>query len=202
MAGLDAAGGLSDGKCSVTRDKEAIYHELLVLRCRRRDGGAFGELIDRWERPLFYYVRHLVDSEEDAWDVLQKCWMTVARQIRTLHDARRLPAWLYRIARNTAISHTRREHHWHAAQDEESLDHESAPDDAETFEDAALVHDALGRISVPRREVLTLHFLDDLSIAEIAEVVDIPEGTVKSRLHHAKRALRKVLDRDGSADER
>ncbi len=181
----------------MTRDEDAIYHELLVLRCRRRARGAFDELVTRWERPLFFYVRQLVETEEEAWDVLQDCWMKVARQIHTLRDARRLPAWLYRIARNTAVSQSRREHLWHDAQHGELLSEGVDTDGVDVFEDAALVHDALRRISAPHREALTLHFLEDLSIVEMAEVVGVPDGTIKSRLHHAKRALREVLDREG-----
>jgi len=53
-------------------EKEAIYYQLLVLRCRRGDKAALEELIQNWERRLFYYVRRLVDDEEDAWDILQE----------------------------------------------------------------------------------------------------------------------------------
>ena len=68
--------------------------------------------------------------------------------------------------------------------------------DATRFEDAELIHFGLSRIGWAEREVLTLHFLDDLSVAEIASVLDIPPGTVKSRLHRAKSELRQVLVRE------
>ncbi|MFC1746814.1 sigma factor-like helix-turn-helix DNA-binding protein, partial [Candidatus Neomarinimicrobiota bacterium] len=62
--------------------------------------------------------------------------------------------------------------------------------------DAEHLHWALGRLSLPHREVLILHFLEDFSLAEIAEIAGVPEGTVKSRLHYAKEALRSVLQKE------
>ena len=65
-----------------------------------------------------------------------------------------------------------------------------------TLEDAEQVHYGLGRISLPHREILTLFFLQDLSLEEIADVLGIPFGTVKSRLHYARRALKAVLEKE------
>jgi RNA polymerase sigma-70 factor (ECF subfamily) len=67
-------------------------------------------------------------------------------------------------------------------------------DALEQFENAQAVHSALDELSLPHREALTLHFLQDLSLEQIADVLDVPIGTVKSRLHHAKRALKKILE--------
>lgn len=184
------------------RDKKAIYYELLVLRCRQRRQDALEELIRAWERPLFYYVRRLVDGEEDARQVLQETWLKVFQGLRGLRQPERLPAWLYGIARNTAISHLR-------ARSQERILFESDDgtqcwdsDDAHlSFDNAERIHFGLGHISLVHREILTLFFLRDLSLEEVAGVLEIPVGTVKSRLHHAKRALRAVLEQEGSGHE-
>lgn len=183
-------------------EKEAIYQELLVLRCRRREKDALEELIGNWERRLFYYVRRLVGNEEDAWDILQQTWLKVLRGIGRLREPRSLPTWLYRIARNTAMSHLRIEYSKRALF-EGNGDVSGAEANADTFhfDDAEQVHYALSKLSLPHREVLTLHFLEDLSLEEIAQVVGIPPGTVKSRLYYAKRALRAVLEREGRSHE-
>ncbi len=181
----------------MSRDKQAILLELLVLRCKRGERLAFDELVRQWEGRLGYYVRRLVATEEDAWDVLQQTWMKVVKGIRALDDPQRLPTWLYQIARCTAISHWR-SHYRNQARIEENTDlaEFAAPDDGHRFEDADRVHLALGRVSLAHREVLTLYFLDDLSLEQMAAVLDIPLGTVKSRLCYAKRALRDVLERE------
>jgi len=181
----------------VRTEKEAIYYELLVLRCQRKEKVALEELIRNWERRLFYYIRRLVDVEQDAWDILQQTWLKVLQGIGKLREPRSLPTWLYRIARNTAMSHLRLEYSRRALLDENE-DISSVEENSESFcfEDAERVHYGLSKLSLPHREVLTLHFLEDLSVEEIAEVVRIPPGTVKSRLYYAKRALRTVLEQE------
>ena len=192
-------------------DAEAILCELLVLRCRRGDPAAWREVIALFERRLFYYLRRLVgDAERDAWDVLQQTWMEAYKNLARLAEPRALRTWLYRIAHCQAVSHRRRTGREAPAADVEfdgpDLREVAAAEagDAGPFaaaEAAEQVHAGLARMSLPHREVLTLHFLEDLPVEEIALVLGVPPGTVKSRLHYAKRALRDVLE-PGEAPER
>jgi RNA polymerase sigma-70 factor (ECF subfamily) len=185
-------------------ESEKILGELLVLRCRRGDTAAWRELIRHWEPRLFYYVRRLVGGERDAWDVLQQTWLAPYKALPSLREPRALRQWLYRIAHRRAISHLR---HVGAAPDAGAADIDAAaevPDsgfDDPTFaSDAAeRVHAGLSELSLAHREGLTLHFLEDASVEEIASVLDVPAGTVKSRLFHAKRALREVIERGGAS---
>lgn len=91
------------------------------------------------------------------------------------------------------MSHWRGHYRRHAQLEDADNLEEVAGDETVPFEDAERVHRALGRISLSHREVLTLFFLEDFSHEQMAEVLDIPLGTVKSRLSYAKRALRSVL---------
>ncbi len=181
----------------MSTEREQIYYEILVLRCKRQDEGALEELIRHWEKRLLYFIRRLVTNEEDAWDVLQETWLKVVGQIGMLREPRSLPMWLYRIARNTAMTRLRGRY-----ADREMLDveecAEDVPDqtDAFTFEDVQQVHFGLSKLSMPHREVLTLFFLEDLSIEQIAEVLEVAPGTVKSRLHFAKKSLRAVIEQE------
>jgi len=186
----------------VRTDRETVYSEWLVLRLKDGQKPAFEELIRHWEKRLFYYVRRIVPTEEDAWDVLQQTWMKVLKGIGSLKDHGALATWLYRIARDTALSRWREEYKERARRDESNdLTGLEAQVDDFRPEDAQRVHRALGRLSVMHREVLTLYFLDDLSMNQVAEVLEVPLGTVKSRLHHAKSALRSVLSQeDGRHD--
>ena len=177
--------------------KETIYQELLVLRCRRGDKQAFQELVQQWEKRLFYYVRRLVGTEEDAWDTLQQVWIEVLKGIRSLKNPDNLAIWLYRLARNKALSRLRirykHSEHLDGSCDVEQIE---ATEEIPSFEDPERVHSGLSQISLAHRDVLTLHFLRDLSVQQIAEVLAIPLGTVKSRLYYAKRALRDVLEQE------
>ena len=178
-------------------DKQAVYYELLVLRCRLGRKEALEELVRTWEKRLFYYIRRLVDDEQEAWQILQETWVKVLRSIKRLREPRKLPACLYRIARNTAISHLRTKYTRQALLEQgASLCNTDDSADNLAFENAEQVHYGLGRISLHHREVLTLFFLRDLRIEEIAEVLEIPLGTVKSRLNYAKRALKAVLEKE------
>ncbi len=67
-------------------DRQILECELLVVQCQRGETAAFESLVRMWERPLFYYLRRLASSEEDAWDLLQETWLKTYRSIRSLRD--------------------------------------------------------------------------------------------------------------------
>jgi RNA polymerase sigma-70 factor (ECF subfamily) len=171
--------------------------ELLVLRCQRRDAEAARALVGMFERPLVYFVRRLVGSEEEAWDVVQEVWMRVFRGIGSVREARAFAGFLYAAARNAAIAHLRKRRVREAVVTSvEEVAEAGAVEEAEEFgaEEAEAVHRGLEKLSLAHREVLTLFFLRELSIEEIAGVVGVAAGTVKSRIYHAKRALRRVME--------
>jgi RNA polymerase sigma-70 factor (ECF subfamily) len=178
----------------------AVQSELLLVRHRRGDPGALPELVALWERPLLYYLRRVSGSEEDAWDALQETWYRVVREVSRLRDDRALPAWLYTVARHAAFSARRRSRPAEALPDGEDAPELPAaePEPPLAGFEPVDVHRALARLSLAHREVLTLHFLEGFSIAEIGAVTGAAEGTVKSRLHYAKRALRTLLEKGDS----
>jgi RNA polymerase sigma-70 factor (ECF subfamily) len=182
----------------LTRDEQAIRDELLVLRCQCGEAAAFSELFRQWEQRLFYYVRRLVPQEADAWDTLQKTWLKVVRDIRRLRHPAALRVWLYRLARNTAVSHFRLELALRGRLESEvNVGDTVCSEELSRLENAELVHHTLGRLPLSFREVLTLHFLEDMPLLEMSAVLGVPVGTVKSRLYYAKRAMRDLLLSEG-----
>jgi RNA polymerase sigma-70 factor (ECF subfamily) len=169
--------------------------QALVRRCQRGERAALEELFRRFQPRLRYYVRRLHTNGDQADDVLQEVWGRVVRQIGSLRDRRAFVAWLYRIARNEVYSRARTRDPFVELTDEHL---ELVADDEPAFspEEAARVHDALDRLRPEQREILTLCFLEELPHRQIAGILGIPPGTVKSRLHHAKRALRQELERN------
>jgi RNA polymerase sigma-70 factor (ECF subfamily) len=171
--------------------------EWLALRCKVRAPGAFEDLIREMEPPLLYYLTKLLNDQSRAFDALQDVWLAAYRGMTSLHDPRALRGWLYRIAHGLAvdrirfdISRARAEQVW--ARSTESCDEESFEG-----EDAAAVHRALDKLDLKHRDVLILHFLNDFPVSEIAAIAGCPEGTVKSRIYYAKRALKEALERGG-----
>jgi RNA polymerase sigma-70 factor (ECF subfamily) len=168
--------------------------EWIALRCQLGEPGAFTDLVREMERPLLYFARKLVNDEDKALDVLQEVWLKAFRTIRRLENPKFVRAWLYQLTRGLAIDRIRKEvadHQRERALAEEKI--ETGEEASFDEEDAAVVHRALDALDLRHREVLVLHFLEAMSLNEIAAVVGCAEGTVKSRLHYAKRALKTAL---------
>jgi RNA polymerase sigma-70 factor (ECF subfamily) len=178
----------------MTDPADRLYERLLVLRCQTGDETAFAELVERYGPRLRYFVRKML-GETDAEDILQDVWLDVYRGIARLADAAALPAWLYRIARDRAYRLLRKRRPGQVSLDAA----EGVGDAAEvrfSAEDAARIHAALQRLEAEHREVLMLRFLEEMSYEEIARVVGCPVGTVRSRLHYGKLALRQLLAKE------
>ncbi|NUQ02050.1 MAG: RNA polymerase sigma factor [Armatimonadetes bacterium] len=177
---------------------ERRAHELILSRCARADERGLEMLFERWDRPLFYYVRRMLGDEE-ASDVTQDIWVEISRGVHRVGDAGALPAWLYRVARNVVADHIKKQ----AGRGTEPLDEAPEPTTDERADpesiafvaaEAAQVQAAISRLPFNQREAVVLHFLNDLNLAEIGLLLGVPEGTVKSRLFYARRRLREILD--------
>jgi RNA polymerase sigma-70 factor (ECF subfamily) len=173
---------------------QQIYERLLVLRCKTGDDEAFTELVTLYSPRLRYFLRKLSSFHRDPDDLLQEVWATAFRALPRLNDAAAFPAWIYRIARVRALGELRR------LRGREGLpvEPESAPGPAFPAEAAERVHAALETLPREQREVLVLRFLEEMSYEEIARVTGCRLGTVRSRLHYGKRALREVLENDST----
>ena len=180
-------------------DKQLIESALAVVRWQRGDREAFAEIVRLWEQPLLFYLRRLAANEADAWELLQETWLKMVRSLAKLRDPATLPAYLYATARNTALSRMR-SRSWESEQYPEQLADDGAADELGALEDAEQVHHALDILPLAQREALTLFFLQDLSLEEMATLLDVPVGTVKSRLHYAKLAMRKIITQQMSGE--
>ncbi len=174
---------------------ETIYDELLVLRCREGDSKAFEELVARWQPRLWRYARQLTGDHDAAWDAVQNAWMAIIGAIEKLEDQARFRQWAYRIVSHKCTDWRRRQKRErnlsqkHAEQKSRSLNQPDVQDETDR------VHRALAQLPGDVRALLTLRYLEDFSIAEIAEILSIPRGTVKSRLWHARNRLKEILER-------
>jgi RNA polymerase sigma-70 factor (ECF subfamily) len=178
---------------------DALADELLAIRCQLGEPAAFDALVDRWHEPLARYLRRLTGSDDAAADAVQDCWLRVLRALPRLRDPARLRPWLFGIARRTAMDRLRERY---AEPPETEVDPEllaaEVPNDARDDELAAM-HAELERLPLIEREVLELFYLRELSLAQLADVLDVPVGTVKSRLFRARQLLRRQLLDDGAA---
>jgi len=173
---------------------DRLIEHMLILRCQMGDTDALAELIERYQKPLRYFISGLLGDSKMIEDIFQDTWLVALKQISTLKKPDAFGAWLYRIARNKIYQQLRRKKR--VAEIEESL---SVPNDAEepTFsaEDAAKIHKCLAGLKTQHKEVLMLRFLEQMSYQQICQVLNCNLGTVKSRIYYAKHALRKEMEK-------
>jgi len=179
---------------------EQIREQLDVIRAQLGDDDAFMRLAERYHPRLLHYIRRLVRDRAAADDVVQETWVAAYRGLRRLADPERLRAWLYGIARNQARNALRREERARLDYVEDEV-LEAIPDDGGEApelraEQAAQVHRCLDQISPAHSEALILCYMENLSYEEIADVIGCNIGTVRSRLHYAKLALREAMESD------
>lgn len=164
--------------------------ELLAIRCQLGERDAFDALIARWHEPLWRYLRTLSDSDDSARDLAQDTWLRVLRGIASLREPARLRPWLFGIARRVAMDRLRRQY-VRRADDDAVLEDIAAPvDDAGLEADLAALESKLQTLPLRERETLALFYLRELTIEQIAILLSVPAGTVKSRLFRARQLLR------------
>jgi len=174
---------------------DQLYERLLILRCQAGDPAGFAELVGLHNARLWYYVRKLWGDVHGAEDLLQDVWFDVFRGLPRLSEPEAFRAWLYRIARLRVFRWLRKRRPGWVPLAEADWVQEEPADDEFCPEDVARIHVALSELAVEHREVIVLRFLEEMSYEEIAGVVGCPVGSVRSRLHYAKRALRVALER-------
>lgn len=180
----------------VSDSLEQIQERLLVLSAQAGDRAAYSALVDRYDRRLLYFIHRILGDNDGALDVTQSVWLDAHRKLRRLKSPEAFRVWLYRIAHDKAITALRQKLKRPLFIDDFQIGEvvDDTGSDATSFENAELVHLALLDLSIDHRRVLTLRFLEEMSIDEIAEVVGLSSGTVKSRLHYAKLALRNRIE--------
>jgi RNA polymerase sigma-70 factor (ECF subfamily) len=180
----------------MTDPTDRCYEQILVLRCKAGDDAAFTELVERYSPRLRYYLRKMLDQPESADDALQEIWLDVFLGLPKLADSLAFPAWIYRVARNRCALAWRKRDRAHRLVAELQSFGESDEEQEPEFnaEDAVRVHGALDELAPEHREVLVLRFLQDMSYEDVAKTIGCQLGTVRSRLHYAKRALRHALE--------
>jgi RNA polymerase sigma-70 factor, ECF subfamily len=174
---------------------EQARHRTLVARCQAGDRLALEDLYLHHNPRLVYYLRRML-SRDDVEDVQQEVWLTVIRRIGQLRCPDAFTVWLYQIARNKALNRLS-DRCVTLPLDLENAPEELADEREPMFSasDAARIHEELAQLNPIHREVLVLRFMENLSYEQIAEVIHCTTGTVRSRLHYAKRALLQQLEK-------
>jgi RNA polymerase sigma-70 factor (ECF subfamily) len=208
LAGTEATTRESAGPKDVT----ATDDEVLLARCGEGDGEAFGEIVAKYQDRVYNLVYRMCGRRADAEELVQETFLRAFRKIGEFRARSQLYTWLFRIASNTTISHCRRRAKvkFHPFAFGDGADDEGGAAEVLTAslagrrdpgpEEAAVagetqrrVEAALASLDEEHRLVAVLSDIEQMDYAQIADVLDVPVGTVKSRLHRARCMLRRKL---------
>lgn len=180
--------------------KSDVNDNELINAALAGDSAAFGRLVQTYQDRLFNNLVHVVGSVEDARDLVQDAFVQAFVKLSTFKRSAAFYTWLYRIAFNLAVSHRRRRKSPSSLdlalerQGEEPIDDgEAPPDRLEREEVTRQVREALANLPEEYRAILALREIDGCCYDTIAEMLDLPVGTVRSRLHRARQQLRDEL---------
>jgi RNA polymerase sigma-70 factor (ECF subfamily) len=180
------------------RTKEQLLDAYLVASSRIGDRKAFDLLARRWQGKLVAHAWRLTGDVDLAREAAQEAWVEIVRGVRRLRDERAFPAWAYQIvSRRCArrIAGLRHDRALATAAAAEPVEAFTAPEEGDAPAMARL-RAALAGLPADQRAAIGLFYLEDLGVADVATALNVPAGTVKTRLMHARRKLRAVLEGD------
>jgi len=180
----------------MTIPKQEIF---LILRAQTGDRTAFDELLKLIQTTLFRYIFRLVGEHALAEDILQEVFLIIYRKLGWLENPKLFRAWAYRIASREAFRHLKKEKRWaQQVRDEKFLETIPAKKREEVFEPELIekLPTLISEVSPASRAVLILHYLEEMSLGETAQVLDISLGTAKSRLAYGLQTLREKIKRE------
>ncbi len=187
---------------SVSADAEPTLARQMLARHEQvqaavdGDHGAFEALVlDRLPR-TYRMALAILGSEADARDAVQEAWVSAWQHIGSLRDPQRFDAWLDQIVVNSCRSGLRKRGRVREIALDESFDVQASQPGPDDITEREALQRAFNRLSIEQRTLLVLHHLERRPLAAIAEVLGIPVGTAKSRLHTARAALERTLDDD------
>ena len=168
----------------------------LILQAQRGSNDAFSRLVALYGKRIYYAAYSFLHNVDDAADIVQEVFLRAFRNISSFDTSRSFYPWLYRIARNLCINTVKRASRRDTPLPAEELIASGTRDPAAELlrnEEVEELRSALTRLSDKHREILDLKTFQDCSYAEIAEILDIPIGTVMSRLYAARSKLKELL---------
>jgi RNA polymerase sigma-70 factor (ECF subfamily) len=180
----------------MTDETERALDGYLIALIQGGSREAFDRLVRRWTPKLVRYATRVQGRPELARDIVQETWVAAIRGLKRLDDHSRFPAWIYRIAHRKCIDAIRlnqRQRRLIESVGREAVVASAGNQGRQDLYDQSDLTTAISRLGQEQREVVHLFYGEDLSIDDIASVLTVPTGTVKSRLYHARESLKHYL---------
>ena len=179
-------------------------HKHILLEIQGGSLDALGMIYDRHRRLVYRTALAICNDPEAAADLLQDVFLRLHRFAKRVDPGRPLEPWLYRVTANQTYTWVKRHHRWTQPLEEiaewlSSGVKYSPQYITEQDDESKRIQNAIAKLSLPQRVVVVMYYINDLSLHEISEILEIPEGTVKSRLHYGRSALKNHLERVGKS---
>ena len=171
------------------RSVEQLVDEILVMDAQDGKAKAMEILVSRWQKRLWKYAYRLTGNSEGAWDVTQETWLGIIKGLRKLNDPANFKAWAYRITTNKSADWIKKDKNAKQISTEEIKNHQH-----KEKKDAG-VKELLQKLDMKKRAVISLYYFEELSVPDISVALNIPKGTVKSRLHKARKELKELYQK-------
>ncbi len=184
-----------------TTRKQLIIDELLIMQTQAGNRKAFEKLIERNHKRFYRYAWHLIGNEDGAWEVLQESYLAIVKSIMRLADPGSFRAWSYRIVSNKAADYIRNKGKTRKIS---QLSDDNLPEvnkthtNEKTDNNSERIIRAIATLPDIQRQILSLYYLEEFTIRQIAGILGKPPGTVKSRLHNARLKLKDIVTRTNS----
>ena len=166
-----------------------IENLLLVMAAQGGNAEAFEKLVSLWQKKLWQYVFRLTSDIHAAWDITQQCWLEIIKGLNRLNDPACFKTWAYRIATNNSIDWLK------SKSKDQHMSLDSIEIDCCRKNDDLRVKELIQRLKNDSRVVLSLYYFEQFTIPEISVVLNIPQGTVKSRLFKARGELKQLWEK-------
>ncbi|MBC8470633.1 MAG: RNA polymerase sigma factor [Planctomycetes bacterium] len=163
-----------------------IQNHFLVMAAQDGNEAALDKLVSLWQKKLWQYVFRLTTDVHASWDITQQCWLEIIKGLTKLHDPANFKAWAYRIATNRTIDWLKNK------KKNQHINLESIEVDSNRKDNDSQVKELVQRLKSDSRVILSLYYFEQLSIPEISIALNIPTGTVKSRLFTAREELKQL----------
>jgi len=184
----------------MNRDADDVLNELLVLRAQNGDSEALQMLVGRWHPTLIRHARKLTEHDEAAADVVQEGWIAIFRGLRRLKDPAMFRGWAYRIVHHKSVdwirSQTRQRRFNQVVSDQ--IVSPVPPRQPDEANDVEKLRTAIGRLTAEQQILLRMFYNDEMPLKEIAVVLAVPMGPLKSRLCSLRQQLKQIMERDMS----
>lgn len=163
-----------------------IEDQLLVMDAQDGDASAMEKLVTRWQKRLWLHAYRLTDNVQAAWDVTQQSWLGIIKGLNRLEDPANFKAWVYKITTNKAAD-------WYKKNKAVSYAPCELLETIECKEQKEIgIKELLDKLDIKKKIVLSLYYFEQLSISEISNALNIPAGTIKSRLAAARNELKEL----------